>query len=182
MSLEEILSLLIPVLQRAQIPYMVTGSVASSVHGAPRSTRDVDIVIDPTAVQLRSFIQRFPNDRYYADEGQAMWALENRSQFNVIDSVTGWKVDFIISKQAPYDRTALARRMLVEIAGTSMYVASPEDVVIAKLRWAKLAESERQIQDVKGIFAVQGQKLDLAYIERWAKELHLETQWCSARE
>lgn len=164
MTLEDILSLLTPALERAQFPYMVTGSLASSAHGAPRSTRDIDIVIDPSSAQLRAFINEFSPDRFYADEQQAMQALENRSQFNLIDSLTGWKVDFIISKQSSYDRTALARRMLLEIAEIPLYVSSPEDVVIAKLRWAKLAESEWQIQDAKGILTVQRQKLDLGYI------------------
>jgi hypothetical protein len=180
-SLKEFLSLVTSALERAQVPYMLTGSVASSAFASPRSTRDIDIVVDPTAGQLRALILEFPRDRYYADQQQAIQALENRSQFNVIDPVTGWKADFIISKQSTYDQTALARRMAMEIAGTLTYVSTPEDVVIAKLRWAKLAESERQIQDVRGILSVQGQKLDFVYMERWIAELDLEGEWRSAR-
>ena len=156
---------------------MLTGSVASSAHGIPRSTRDLDIVIAPTRVQLLALMQAFPPDRYYADEQQALQALANRSQFNVIDFVTGWKTDFIIAQDSPYGRSALARRMLIDIGGTAVYVAAPEDVLIAKLQWTKLGESDRQLQDAAGIVTTQGSKLDISYIENWVRELQLEKQW-----
>jgi hypothetical protein len=156
---------------------MLTGSVASSAHGTPRSTRDLDIVIAPTRAQLLALMQQFPSDRYYADEGHALEALANRSQFNLIDFDTGWKVDFIIAEDSDYGRTALARRMPIDIAGTALYVASPEDVIISKLLWAKLGRSERQLQDAAGIVSSQHGKLDFSYIEHWVHELHVYEQW-----
>ena len=63
-----------------------------------------------------------------------------------------------------------------------MYIASPEDVILAKLRWAKLGESNRQLKDADGILRTQGEKLDLAYIETWVRELHLQEQWHKLRE
>ncbi len=111
---------------------MLTGSVASSAHGKPRSTRDIDIVIAPNSEQLRELIQQFPGSAYYADEQQALQALAHRSQFNVIDSATGWKVDFIIAKTSEYARTALSRRKKLIIGDTLLSVASPEDVIVPK--------------------------------------------------
>lgn len=182
MTLENLLSRLIACLERAQVPYMLTGSVASSAHGTPRSTRDIDIVIGPTRAQLIALTQEFPSTDYYADEQQALEALANRSQFNVIDFATGWKVDFIIGQNSPYARTAFGRRLQIEFAGTAVYIASPEDVILAKLRWAKLGESNRQLKDADGILRTQGEKLDLAYIETWVRELHLQEQWHKLRE
>lgn len=182
MTLEDLLSRLIPGLERAQVPYMLTGSVASSAHGIPRSTRDIDIVIDPTHAQLLTLMQEFPSTHYYADEQQALQALANRSQFNVIDFATGWKVDFIVAQDSSYARTALARRVRVNIAGTAVCIASPEDVLLAKLQWAKLGESERQLQDAGGILRTQGNKFDLPYIERCVRDLHVEEQWQTVRE
>ena len=182
MTLEELLSRLAPNLERAQVPYMLTGSVASSAHGTPRSTRDVDIVIAPTRAQLLALIQQFPVSLYYADEEQALQALANRSQFNVIDSATGWKLDFIIAEDSEYGRTAMVRRRLIDIAGNAVYVASAEDVLIAKLRWAKLGGSDRQLQDAAGIVNTQGSNLDVAYVERWVRELRLDKQWEEVRD
>lgn len=148
----------------------------------PRSTLDLDIVISPTPSQLKALMAQFPSDRYYADEHEAFQALANRSQFNVIDFATGWKTDFIIAQDSLYARTALARRVLIEIAGTQVYVAAAEDVLLAKLQWAKLGESNRQLQDAAGIISTQGSYLDISYIEHWARELCLEEQWKALRE
>jgi len=181
-TLEELLSRLVPALERAQVPYMLTGSVASSAHGTPRSTRDLDIVIAPTRAQLVALMQQFPSSLYYADQEQALQALAHRSQFNVIDSATGWKVDFIIAEDSEYGRAALVRRRPIDITGSPVYVASPEDVLIAKLQWAKLGGSERQLQDAAGIVGMQGSNLDVEYVERWVRELSLEEQWEAVRE
>ncbi|MGH9524166.1 MAG: hypothetical protein ACRD3E_16710 [Terriglobales bacterium] len=182
MSLGDLLSRLAPALERAGIPYMLTGSVASSAHGTARSTQDLDIVIAPTQAQLIAFIREFPIDQYYADEQQALSALANRSQFNVIDFATNWKTDFIIAKDSEYARTAMSRRLRIEIGGTPVYVASPEDVILAKLQWAKLTMSDRQLDDVRGILRAQRDKLDFAYTEGWIRELGVEAEWQKVRE
>lgn len=179
MSLGTLLVRLVPALDKMQAPYMVTGSVASSAHGLPRSTLDLDIVIAPTQTQLLTLMSQFPPDFYYADEQQALQALAKQSQFNIIDFATGWKVDFIIARDSPYAQSALSRRMRIEVDGTSVFVASPEDVVIAKLQWAKLGSSERQLQDVAGILKSQRGQLDTVYIQHWVSELQLQEQWQS---
>ena len=161
---------------------MLTGSVASSAHGMPRSTRDLNIVIATSRTQLQARLQQFPGDRYYADQEQTLRALGNTSQFDVIDFATGWKVDFIIAANSEYGRTAMARRILIDLAGTPVYVSSPEDVLIAKLRWAKLSGSDRQLQDATGIVRTQSSRVDLSYIERWVRELLIEEQWNAVRE
>lgn len=182
MTLGSLLSRLGPALERAQIPYMLTGSVASSAHGMPRSTLDLDIVIAPTQPQLLKLINEFPSSDYYADKQQSLEALARRSQFNVIDFATGWKVDFIIAEDTEYGRTAFGRRRGTVVAGVPVFITSPEDVILAKLRWAKLGGSERQLQDAAGIIKAQRDNLDIAYVERWACELGLEVQWQVARE
>jgi hypothetical protein len=88
----------IAALERAQVPYMVTGSFASSAHGQVRGTRDIDVVIAPTPEQLRAFVAEFPSDRYYAEEFDALDALQHDSQFNIIDFGSSWKVDLIMRR------------------------------------------------------------------------------------
>ena len=177
MSLEDLLSRLAPALEDSRIPYMLTGSVASSAYGAARSTQDLDIVIAPTAEQLRALIREFPSNRYYADEEQALAALANRSQFNIIDFATGWKTDFILAKDSEYARVALSRRVPITIGGVPVYVAAAEDVILAKLQWAQLTNSERQLEDAASIVRTQGDKLDFDYIKGWVRELGVEPEW-----
>jgi hypothetical protein len=182
MSVARVFEKLRAALDAAAIPYFVTGSFASSTHGIPRSTNDIDIIIAPTPDQLSALMDQLSDPEYYSDREDAFDALQRRSQFNVIDNATLWKVDFIVSKDSPFDRARFTRRRLTEIAGVNVYAATPEDVVIAKLLWSKLGESERQLNDAAGVIRMQGEELDRSYIESWVNELELRAQWSAARE
>jgi hypothetical protein len=177
MTLGELLTSIGEGLDAAGIRYMVTGSVASSFHGEPRATRDIDIVIDPTPEALEAFIRSLPAGHFYVDLEAARAALADRSQFNVIETASGWKVDLMIRKNRPFSVEEFGRRQPAELLGSPSFVASAEDVVIAKLEWAKTGESERQLRDVAAILAVSGQRLDYPYIERWVSALGLGEAW-----
>ena len=91
MSVQDVFRAVQRALDDAGIPYMVTGSFAAAVHAEPRATKDIDIVIAPTTEQLRTFINLFPADRYYAQEEDALEALAHRGMFKIIDFDTGWR-------------------------------------------------------------------------------------------
>jgi hypothetical protein len=165
----------------AGISYFVTGSFASSAHGIPRSTNDIDIVIAPSPQQLEGLLRQFPETDFAADRDDAFDALGRKSLFNVVDYATMWKIDFIIRQPTPFDASRFARRGIVDIAGVMLYTASAEDILIAKLWWAKLGESELQIKDAAGIIQVQGENLDVGYVNRWVAAMELEGQWAAAR-
>ena len=181
MSFQQLLTRLSEILDRAHVAYMLTGSYASSVHGTPRASQDVDIVIAPNRPQLSALLKLLPDTEYYVSEEAALDAFARRSQFNVVDFDTGWKVDFIIVKDREFSRTEFERRRLLELDGLALYFASPEDVLIAKLEWAKLGASSRQIEDAAGILALQGDRLDTAYVAHWVATLGLEEQWSAAQ-
>jgi hypothetical protein len=164
-------------LEEAGIPYMVTGSMASSVHGEPRSTLDLDVAVDPTPQALDRFLDALPPAAYYVDRDTAMAALSGRGQFNVIESGTGWKIDLIVRKDRPFSREEFDRRRATDILGTPTYVVSAEDMIIAKLEWALAGDSGQQLQDVAGILTVSGDTLDYAYLQRWISELGLAELW-----
>jgi hypothetical protein len=168
-------------LEEGGIPYMLTGSFASAYHGRPRATQDIDFVIAPSADQLRALIHTLPPTEYYVDEAAALEAHRQETQFNVIDLATGWKIDFICRKSRPFSRTEFDRRVRADLEGLTMYVATAEDVLLAKLEWAKLGGSQRQIDDVAGLLEVRGSELDLAYIQRWVATLGLTAEWTAAQ-
>ncbi|MGP0018452.1 MAG: DUF6036 family nucleotidyltransferase [Candidatus Sulfotelmatobacter sp.] len=161
---------------------MLTGSFASAHYGVPRSTQDIDLVIEANASQLRTFVQSLPEDEYYADLDAALEALRRESLFNVIDLITGWKIDLIFRKSRPFSREEFRRRQLVDFQGLGFFVASAEDVVIAKLEWAKLAQSQRQIEDAASVLKLRSEILDTPYLERWISALGLTEQWRAARQ
>jgi hypothetical protein len=169
LTLAEVLAEIVRALDAAEVPHMVAGSLASTHHGEPRSTQDIDLVIDPSEAALASFVSALDRDRFYV--GDAQGALERRDQFNVIDLTSGWKVDLVIRKDRPFSRSEFARRQPVVIAGVATAVATAEDTILAKLEWAGAGDSDRQRRDVVAMLTVQGDTLDTDYLYRWAEEL-----------
>ncbi len=182
MTVQDLLGRLVAALEAAAIPYMLTGSYASSIHSIPRATRDIDIIIFPNRDQLTRFIESLPPSSYHSDLQDALDSLRRRSQFNIIDYATGWKIDFIIPPFDEFNVEEFERRVLIDADGLRLSVVSPEDIVIAKLLWAKAGESERQIEDAATVIRVQASKLDIAYVETWVRRLDLDDQWRSALE
>jgi hypothetical protein len=177
MSLADLLRRIVDRLDGAGVAHMLAGSVASSVHGEPRTTHDVDIVIEANRASLVTFLRALPAEEYYVDEDVALEALRTRSQFNVIDLSTGWKVDLIIRRDRPFSVEEFQRRRGATLFGVAVQVASPEDTIIAKLEWARDSQSERQLRDIAGILRVSGETIDREYLQRWIEDLGLAEIW-----
>lgn len=181
MKVEDFLVCIRSALEQAHVPYMLTGSLASSIHGIPRATNDIDIVVAPTPEQLSSLIEQFEQAGLYISREEASAALRGRTQFNV-DFANALKADFIIRKSRQFSLIEFERREEMDLEGLRLIVASAEDVMISKLEWAKLGDSERQLMDVAGILRLQGERLDFEYLRRWVQSLELQQQWQSARD
>jgi len=181
MSFPRVLQKITTALDHAEVAYMLTGSFASAYYGSPRSTQDIDLVIAATPVQLRGFVGSLPSGEYYADLDAALEAYKRESMFNLIDLESGWKIDMIIRKSRTFSQEEFKRRQRVSVQETALFVATAEDVVIAKLEWAKLAQSQRQIEDAAGIIKIRRESLDHAYLEKWVGDLGLTHEWNEAQ-
>lgn len=166
---QELLAKVVEALDAAGIEHMVTGSFASTFHGEPRMTRDIDVVIDPDVSTIALFVEQFDPNTFYVDD--AVSATERRGMFNVIDVTTGWKVDLIIRKDRTFSEVEFSRRLPVRIADVATYVSSAEDTILSKLEWSAKSGSERQLRDVVSVIQVQRATLDFDYIDHWAAEL-----------
>ena len=180
MTFGELLASVIGLLERSGVPYMVTGSLASSYHGEPRATRDADIVIDPSREALDRLTTGLLEAGFYVDRDVAREAFVGRSQFNAIGP-DALKVDFMIRRDRPFSVEEFRRREPADLLGTPGFVATAEDVVLAKLEWAKATGSDRQLDDVAGIVAI-AIDLDLPYVDQWAAALGVEDAWLAIRE
>lgn len=149
---------------------MLTGSLASTFHGEPRATRDMDIVIDPDPAALGRLVDLLRAGDFYVDRDAAEEALRHRGQFNAIGP-DATKIDFIVRRDRPFSIEEFARRRRVAILGASADIATAEDMILAKLEWAAATGSERQVRDIEGILAVAGDGLDQAYLTSWAARL-----------
>ena len=175
-GVEAFLGHLARALENSDVDYAVVGSVASSFHGEPRGTQDVDIVARILRYDVAKLAIQFPEEDFYFDRDMVYDSLKSRQPFNIIDIHTMWKADIILPSE-PYAGEQLARRQRVEISGVPIYIATAEDTVISKMRWSKLAESERQLRDVAGIVRVRGDALDRSLIAALVARFGLEAEW-----
>ncbi len=162
-------------LESLHIPYMITGSVASSAYGRPRSTLDVDIVVVLLSALIDDFCREFESE-FYLDRDTIKNAVGRRAHFNLIHTAEQVKIDFWVLKDDDFEQEAFSRRVQIDIGGTTADVSSPEDAIISKLKWMKKTGSQRQREDVIGVCAVQGTALDLRYLRAWARRLGLRDE------
>ena len=165
----------IEVLEELGAPYHVGGSYASSIHGVPRQTQDIDVVVDLPLVSANPLVSMIKDD-FYVDEASVKRAIRDRTSFNVIHLDSGFKVDIFVRGDAPFDLEEFARHR-AELVQTEperrIYVKTAEDILLRKLLWCQMGGevSDRQWLDLLGIARTQGDDIDLRYVEHWAREL-----------
>ena len=169
-------------LEHAGIPYMLTGSFASSIYGMHRGSADVDFIIEANEMEVSRLLGQLPKQDFYSDLNQALDAFRHQSMFNVMDHVTGLKIDFIFLKSRGFSQEEFRRRKQAMVWGVPLYIATPEDIVLSKLEWAQLGKSSRQIEDAAGILKVRSGELDRRYIEKWVPVLGISSEWARARQ
>jgi hypothetical protein len=182
MATEDLFRRLSSLMEHVGVSYMLTGSFASSVYGMNRGSADIDFVIAADEAAIRRVLNQLPENDFYSELHQALEACKRNSMFNVIDHVTGLKIDFIFLKSRKFSQEEFRRRKQAIVWGVPLYIATPEDIVLSKLEWAKLGKSSRQIEDAAGILKVRTDELDISYIEKWVAELGLSSEWSRARQ
>ena len=172
MSVEvDILKTVCQKLEQANIPYMLTGSLAANFYAVPRMTRDIDIVIQIMKKDAQKMHQTFQED-FYVSENAIIEAVEYQTAFNIIHNHSIVKIDFIIRKNEVYRSTEFQRKQRILVDGTPIWIVSPEDLIISKLFWAKDSHSEMQLKDINNIL-LNVKKIDKVYILKWVETLDL---------
>lgn len=159
-------------LDKLEIAYMLTGSMALVHYAMPRTTVDIDVVIDLVESRLRDFVEEFQRD-YYFPLTTMRRAVRERKMFNAIEQATIVKVDCVVLKQGEFARTAFSRKKKVNYAGEfEVSIISKEDLILAKLQWAKESDSDRQKRDIVGMLITD---FDKEYVKRWAESLGVDS-------
>jgi hypothetical protein len=158
-----------------KIPYYIGGGIASIIHGEERLTKDADIVIRILPVHIQKFVQAFETD-FVVSADAIQDSLARRYAFNIIHIDTAYKIDlYPITDEDEMEIAAFARRQRKDIGTGEIWIASAEDVILAKLRWFRKGGevSEKQWRDVLGVLKVQGERLDFGYLESMAARFRL---------
>jgi len=161
------------------IQYMVTGSFSMSSYGEIRHTKDIDVVIELPVRSIGQFARQFEPDRYYINEDSVRRAVERRSMFNVVDKQYGDKIDFIIRKDTEFAKESFSHRRKAVIGGVEFWTSTKEDLIIAKLDWARDSKSELQIRDIANLTA---DAYDADYVSSWVDRLHLKDIWAEVEK
>jgi hypothetical protein len=180
LSLSEFLKSVVRILDEADVPYMLTGSLAAAYYATPRATRDVDVVVHSAGGPgIDRIVDGLLKAGYYVDREAAREAWEIRGQFNAIDPSRGWKADLIVRKDRAFSVEEFTRRQRASMLGVEIVLASLEDVLLAKLEWSQLGDSELQRHDAVQLVERSWDRLDRTYLARWIKELGLEAEWAT---
>jgi hypothetical protein len=159
-------------LNRSGVAYYLTGSMASNYWGIPRTTHDLDFVVQLPVSAVPRIVREFSGD-FYIEEAAVLAAFQPPHQFNAIDTRSALKVDFWLPKPEPFDREMFGRRIHATLFGEPAWIATAEDVILHKLVWNRISPSDRQLGDAAGMVAVQAGALDQNYLRQWAEKLGL---------
>ncbi len=163
------------VLEKLGIPYLIGGSLASTLYGMVRTTQDSDIITEMRPEHIQSFVTSLQNE-FFIDEEMIADSIQHNSSFNIIHRDSMFKVDVFIPRPRPFQKSQLARAQRqsfdLDIEVSAIF-ASAEDTILSKLEWYRMGGeiSERQWRDILGVLKTRAGELDLDYLRKWAKEL-----------
>ena len=163
------------ILEKLGIPYVIGGSLASTLYGMVRTTQDSDIVTEMRAEHIQSFVAAL-RDEFFVDEEMIAESIQRNSSFNIIHRETMFKVDVFIPRPRPFLQSQLARAQKQTFTfetEVSAKFASPEDTILSKLEWYRMGGevSDRQWRDILGVLKTRAGELDLEYLRKWSNEL-----------
>lgn len=163
------------ILEQLGVPYLIGGSLASTLYGMVRTTQDSDVVAEMRLEHLQPFVSAL-QDEFYLEKEMIAEAIRRHASFNIIHRETMFKVDVFIPRPRPFLKAQLARAQTQTFTfetEVSAKFASPEDTILSKLEWYRMGGevSDRQWRDILGVLKTRAGELDLDYLRKWAKDL-----------
>lgn len=168
----QVLKIITKGLNEVDIPYMITGSIAANYYTTPRMTRDIDIVLELHNTDVDKFVDHFQND-FYLDTEIIKKEVLRHGMFNLIHNDYVIKIDFIVLKKTEFQNIMFSRKRKVLVEDCQMWFIRAEDLILAKMLWAKDSYSEIQLNDIQNLIETVSD-LDINYIEHWISKLDLE--------
>jgi len=169
---------------RCGVDYLVGGSVASSLQGHPRFTRDIDFVAHLSAAKVDALIAALGPD-FMVDDVALKDAMRSKGSWNIFYAPTMLRIDIFAIGPTEYDVESFFRRVKLDVgSGRSIWVAAPEDTVLRKLMWFKEGgeQSALQFRDVVDVLRVKAASLNATYLDRWASKLGIGSLLQRARD
>lgn len=170
---EQVLKTITSLLQKADIPYMITGSISVVFYGRPRASHDIDFVVEAHEKDVKRILRAFaslPHSEFLVDSLAIKDAIMQKFIFQILHLSTMLKFDFWLLKDEPFDQKRFQRKQKVNIFGQPMVFASAEDTILVKLLWYKESKIEKHLIDAAFVYQIQKKNLDKAYLTLWSKK------------
>ncbi len=178
MEQDELLRQLVETLERLNLTYLITGSIATILYGEPRFTNDIDVVVQLSLDQAETLVESFPASEFYADVEQVRLAIARKGQFNFIHPASGLKIDFMVPSMDEFDQSRFARaKKLWPVDDLQANFAAPEDVIVKKLQYYAEGGSEKHLRDISGVLRISSTEVDRDYVAEWAEYLGVREIW-----
>jgi len=163
--------------EKLGVPYLIGGSLASTLHGMVRTTQDSDVIAEMRPEHLQPFVLAL-RDEFYIDEEMVAESIQSNSSFNIIHRETMFKVDVFIPRPRPFLQAQLDRAQRQTFSfetEISANFASPEDTILSKLEWYRMGGevSDHQWRDILGVLKTRAGELDLEYLRKWATAINV---------
>ena len=171
-------------LEKLEIPYVVTGAVASIIYGEPRLTNDVDLIVMMKTEDIEKFVQAFPSTEFYCAPVEVL-KIEirrpRRGHFNLIHHDTGTKADIYLAGEDELHQWALSKRRDMVVEGERVRVAPPDYVIVRKLEYYREGGSEKHLRDIAGMLELSSQEIDFKQLDDFVQRYGLEKEWAKAK-
>lgn len=177
----DLIDLFVRPLEVAAVEYMISGSVATSIYGEPRSTLDIDLAVFPNPAKLILFPSLYPETEFYLPPLEVMQIecrRDIRGHFNIIHHASGFKADIYPSRSHPHLPWALRNRRRLETASGTVWVAPPEYLILMKLEFFQEGRQPKHLRDIAGVLAQQ--EINLSFMRSATDDLSLASEWSEA--
>ena len=166
MTADEAVVAVLDALEAVGVPYMLVGSLASNFHGIPRSTRDADFVVEMPPGVLQQLAAALPTDLTLQPQG-AFEGVTGTTRYVIELARSPFVCELFVRSDDPHDRERFTRRQRARVSGRLAFVATAEDMIVTKLRWALDARRLKDREDIRNMLAVRGAELDWGYLNQW---------------
>jgi hypothetical protein len=180
MTQPDFFSLFLHPLNSTDVPYMITGAVASTIYGEPRLTQDIDLVLDLDRKGIPRLTAAFPGDRYYVPPDEALVEEVGRSlggHFNLLHLETGLRADCYLAGEDEFNRWGLAHRRVDAVGAEPISIAPPEYVIVRKLEYRRQGAGEHHLDDVARMLRISRGLIDQATLEGWITRTGVAREW-----
>lgn len=166
MTSDEAAAAVIDALESLRVPYMLVGSFASNYYGVPRATQDIDLVVQARGETICAVAKEL-GPRFRLDPQISFETVTATSRLVLYVSQIPFEVEFFLLSDDAHDQQRFARRQRVVLLNRQTFLPTVEDMIITKLRWWMEARRTKDLDDARGMIAVQGSRIDWAYVDEW---------------